>query len=108
MKARARFASILLLFLTGWQAAAADYYVAPERTGTGDGKSAANAAAWCDQQAYIHAPTCRQAITQSGMFSTSTVMPTGQRVKWLRIMAMPVTPPETMSLGNMKYWKPIA
>ena len=55
MKARARFASILLLFLTGWQAAAAADDVAPERTGTGDGKSAANAAAWFDQQAYIHA-----------------------------------------------------
>ena len=53
-------------------------------------------------------PKCRQAIRNSGTFIASTIIPTGQWVKRLRIIEMPVTPPATISLGNMKNWKPTA
>ena len=53
-------------------------------------------------------PKCFHAMRNSGTFIMMDIIPTGKPVKWLMIIEIPVTPPETMLFGYMKNWKPTA
>ena len=47
-------------------------------------------------------PKCFHDTRKSGTFMAMTITPTGQCVTALTIIAIPVTPPATISFGNRK------